>query len=322
MDGTFPFKKIFESNVYPDLDTFESSFELPITLFSEGNYKVKAIYEGKHIEHIFGVANDFIFGIDDPVSLLVSTDKAEYYPGDVVIITGKPNKLIYLEAYDVGVIQKSDSEITCGSFICGTNMGPITSILPSPSGSFVHEFTIPDSTSSIGSYEVSVDANFETKYVQFNVIENMSPVKLNTIVEKENRIADKTISILTEEKTFDSSFISPRVLSGSLITPTMGEESDVNLKVSSESGICIIGSDADCLVRESTRKPGQIYDIVDVDGMNFNVRYSGPDVRLEKFSILPESSTEFLPNSNWNVEVIKDDQVSRFYYKVTFKTLE
>jgi len=96
----------------------------------------------------------------------------------------------------------------------------------------------------------------------------------------------------------------------------------VNLKVSSESGICIIGSDADCLVRESTRKPGQIYDIVDVDGMNFNVRYSGPDVRLEKFSILPESSTEFLPNSNWNVEVIKDDQVSRFYYKVTFKTLE
>ena len=322
VDGTFPFKKIFESNVYPDLDTFESSFELPITLFSEGNYKVKAIYEGKHIEHIFGVANDFIFGIDDPVSLLVSTDKTDYHPGGVVIITGKPNKLIYLEAYDVGVIQKSDSEITCGSFVCGTNMGPITSILPSPSGSFVHEFTIPDSSSSIGLYEVSVDANFETKYVQFNVVENISPIKLNTIVEKENRIADKTISILTEEKTFDSSFISPRVLSGSLITPTRGEESSVNLKVSSESGICIIGPDVDCLVSESTRKPGQIYDVVEVDGMNLNIRYSGPDVRLEKFSILPESSTEFLPNSNWNVEVIKDDQVSRFYYKVTFKTLE
>jgi len=56
--------------------------------------------------------------------------------------------------------------------------------------------------------------------------------------------------------------------------------------------------------------------------MSLNVRYSGPDVRLEKFSILPESSIEFLPNTHWNVEIIKDDQVSRFYYKVTFKTLE
>jgi len=69
-------------------------------------------------------------------------------------------------------------------------------------------------------------------------------------------------------------------------------------------------------------KFGQIYDVVEVDGMSLNVRYSGPDVRLEKFSILPESSIEFLPNTHWNVEIIKDDQVSRFYYKVTFKTLE
>jgi len=87
-------------------------------------------------------------------------------------------------------------------------------------------------------------------------------------------------------------------------------------------GICIIGSDVDCLVSESTRKPGQIYDVVEVDGVSLNVRYSGPDVRLEKFSILPESSTAFLPDADWNVEVIKDDQVSRFYYKVTYKTLE
>jgi len=323
IDGTFPFKEIHQALVYPTHGgEFSSLFELPVTIFSEGNYKVKVIYDGKYAETVFGVANDFIFGIDDPISLLVSTDKTEYHPGDVVIITGKPNKLIYLEAYDVGVIQKSDSEITCGSFICGTNMGPITSILPSPSGSFVHEFIIPDSASSIGLYEVTVDANFETKYVQFNVVEKTPPVKLNTIVEKENRISDKTISILTEEKIFDSTFISPRVISGSLITPTRGEESNVNLKVSSDSGICIIGPDTDCLVSESTRKSGQIYDIVEVDGMNLNVRYSGSDVRLEKFSILPESSTEFLPNSNWNVEVIKDDQVSRFYYKVTFKTLE
>lgn len=323
VDGTFPFKEIHQALVYPKQGgEFSSLFELPVTIFSEGNYKVKAIYNGKYAENIFGVANDFIFGIDDPITLLVSTDKTEYHPGDVVVITGKPNKLIYLEAFDVGVIKKSDAEITCGSFICGTNVGPITSIFPSPSGSFVHEFIIPDSISAIGLYEVTVDANFETKYVQFNVVEEIFTPKSNIIIEKKNRIADTTISILTEEKTFDSSFIAPRVLSGSLITPSRGEESIVNLKVSSDSGICIIGPDVDCLVSESTRKPGQIYDVVEVDGMSFNVRYSGPDVRLEKFSILPESSTAFLPNTHWNVEIIKDDQVSRFYYKVTFKTLE
>ena len=79
---------------------------------------------------------------------------------------------------------------------------------------------------------------------------------------------------------------------------------------------------SDCLVGESTRKPGQIFEVVQVDGMNLNVRYSGPDVRLEKFSILPQSSDDFLPDANWNVEVLKDDEVSRFYYKVTYKTLQ
>ena len=130
------------------------------------------------------------------------------------------------------------------------------------------------------------------------------------------------IPILTEEKSIDDVTVAPRVISGSLITPTRSDEPNVNLKVSSVTGVCVIGPDADCLVTESTRKPGQIYDVVEVDGVSLNVRYSGPDVRLEKFSILPESDTAFLSDADWNVEVIKDEQISRFYYKVTYKTLE
>ncbi len=67
-----------------------------------------------------------MFGLDEPVSLLASTEKSEYYPGDTVVVSGKPNKLIYLEAYDVSIIKKSETEITCGSFVCGTHTGPIT----------------------------------------------------------------------------------------------------------------------------------------------------------------------------------------------------
>ena len=323
VDGTFPFKQIHEAFVYPTQGgEFSSTFELPATIFSEGLYNVRVVYDGIYSESTFSVANDFIFGIDDPVALLVSADKSEYNPGDIVVISGKPNKLIYLEAYDVSIIKKDSVEINCGSFICGTNAGPITAIQPGPSGSFVYQFEIPDNESAIGLYEASVDANFETKYVPFTVVEKSLPVKLDVIVEKQNRIPEKMISVSTEEKSVDSTSVAPRVITGSLITPTRSDESTVNLKVSSLSGICIIGPDDDCLVSESTRKPGQIYDVVEVDGMNLNVRYSGPDVRLEKFSILPESSTAFLPNADWNVEVIKDEQVSRFYYKVTYKTLE
>jgi hypothetical protein len=320
MDGSFPFHQILESSVYPDEGgNYKSNFELPITVFSEGEYKVKAIYEGLQTEHIFGVVNDFAIGIDEPVTLLVSTDKSEYYPGETVTVSGIPNKLIYLEAYEVSVIQKNDIEITCGSFICGTALGPVTSIFPSPTGSFTHHFIIPDSLSAIGRYEVTVDADFETKHIPFNVLPTP---KIDTVIEKQNRISETIIPIITEEKNIDAVSIAPRVLSGSLLTPSRGDDSSVNLRVSSVHGTCIIGPDADCLVKESTRKPGQIYDVVEVDGLSLNVRYSGSDVRLEKFSIVPESSTTFLPDITWNVDVIKDEQVSRFYYKVTYKALE
>jgi len=130
------------------------------------------------------------------------------------------------------------------------------------------------------------------------------------------------ISIQTSEKLSNGQSVQPRVLSGSMITPSKADVSKVNLQVLSESGICIIGQNSDCLVSESTRKPGQIFEVIQIDGMNLNVRYSGPDVRLEKFSILPQSSDDFLPDTNWNVEVQKDDEVSRFYYKVTYKTVQ
>jgi len=145
---------------------------------------------------------------------------------------------------------------------------------------------------------------------------------VKTIIEKVNRISDDLISINTQEKILDDQIVNPRVLSGSMMTISKDVQSIVNLQVSSESGICIIGQNSDCLVSESTRKPGQIFEVVQVDGLNLNVRYSGSDVRLEKFSVLPESSDEFLPDTNWNVKVIKDDEISRMYYKVTYKTLQ
>ena len=326
VDGKTPFKQIHEASVYPDQGgNFQSLFDLPVTIFHEGEYKVKALYSNKQTESIFTVANDFAFGSDEKLSLLLATDKPEYYPGDLVTISGKPNKLIYLEKFDVSVIQKKDGELTCGSFYCGTHLGPVTTIRPSSSGSFSHQFQIPTSPSSLGAYEITVDAGFETKSLMFNVVEKpiiLEPEKSPlTIIEKVNRILEDKISIATNEKTIDGNQVLPRVLSGSLLT-AKSDQSDVNLRISSESGVCIIGPEENCLVQDSTKKSGQIYESVSVDGVNLKVRYSGPDVYLEKFDILPESSADFLPNVTWNVDVIKDDQASRFYYKINYKILE
>ena len=277
VDGKFPYKQIHESSVYPTQGgDFTSLFELPATIFAEGSYTVKALYANTRTETTFSVVNDFTFGLDEPLSLLLFTDKSEYYPGDVVVITGKPNKLIYLEKFEISVAKKTGSEISCGSFICGKSHGPVTTIRPSSSGSFTYQFTIPSSPSAIGSYEALVDADFEAKSIKFNVVEKPKTPKLDTLIEKENRLSEDAISIFTTEKTVNDQTVAPRVISGSLITPTRGDESNVNLKVSSETGICIIGPDADCLVSESTRKPGQIYDVVEVDGSVFECKIQWP----------------------------------------------
>jgi hypothetical protein len=166
---------------------------------------------------------------------------------------------------------------------------------------------------SIPGKSSSIDEKFVNGYFTSSV---------KTIIEKVNRISDNLISIPTQEKIIDEQSVKPRVLSGSMVTVSKDNQSNVNLRVVSESGICIIGTATECLVSESTRKPGQIFEVVQISGLDLNVRYSGPDVRLEKFSISPLLSDDFLPDVNWNVEIMKDNEISRFYYKITYKTLQ
>ncbi len=239
------------------------------------------------------------------------------------MVTGKPNKLIYLEEFNVSVFKKTGQEITCGSFICGTHEGPVTTIRPSPSGSFSYQFAVPDSFDSLGKYEVTVESDFEIKKIFFDVVAPSPKEPLTqTIIEKVNSIPEREVSVNAMEKEVDGVSVGPRVLMGSLVASPRGEEPNVNLRVTSESGVCVIGPEENCLVKDSTRKPGEIYDIVQVDGTSMKVRYSGPDARVEKFSILPESSTEMLPDSTWNIEVVKDSQASRLYYKINYSVLE
>ena len=191
-------------------------------------------------------------------------------------------------------------------------------------------YKIP-SADSIGKYTVTADTHFgqiEKSFFVVNEFDTTSSIssdsssKLSKIIEKFNRIAGNEIPITLDEKSADESTLVPRVIQGSLFTSARGEESNINLRVTTSNGQCVIGPDLNCLVSESTRKPGEIYSIVSIDDVNYKIRYSGNDVRLEKFSIVPEDSNSKISIDTWNVEIIKDDQPSRFYYKVSYVALE
>ena len=227
------------------------------------------------------------------------------------------------------------SEYNCLEIECLVDVNE-TKIIPEP-GLTAHAFSwnyqLGPNSASIGKYIVSGATTIGTAEASFFVTEESSIVNTiptetpesivpNKIIEKFNRISDSNISIVLDDKQIQDSDLLPRVIQGSLFTSARGEESMVNLQISTSDGTCIIGQNVSCMVSESTRKPGEIYEIVTIDDINYKIRYTGSDVRLEKFSILPESSGTQIDIKDWNVQVIKDDQPTRFYYKISYVNLE
>ena len=323
--GDFPFKEIYNAFVYLDNGgNFKSSFSLPVSIFTDGSYKVVSVYQERRAETLFAVDNDFNIGGDAPLILLLNLDKDEYALGETVQISGRPSKLVYLENLSITIIHEDDLQITCGVFVCGRPVAP-TPLVTSPSGSFTHEYTISNSSDDIGKYQVFVDTEFGEYTSSFTVTSEPAILQVDEeqflgkrTTEKFNRIPDSFVPISVSGKTSDGVKLLPRVLQGSLLAPTRDDEANVNIKITTQDGICIIGQAAGCLVTSLTRGPGTIYQVVEIDDINYKIRYSGHDVRLEKFTILPESSSEPFPDSTWNVEVIKDEQPSRLYYKITY----
>ena len=195
---------------------------------------------------------------------------------------------------------------------------------------FFMNYKISDD-SPIGTYTVIADTHFGEIQKSFFVINESDvitpvPPTVSTmpskVIEKFNRISENKILISLDEKNVDESILLPRVIQGSLFTSARGDESKVNLEITTPSGQCVIGQNSNCLVSESTRKPGEIYSIVSIDDINYKIRYSGNDVRLEKFSIVPEDTSSKIVIDNWDIKIIKDEQPTRFYYKVSYIALE
>ena len=322
--------------VYPDSEGyFNGVFPLSAGIFSDGIYKLKANYFGYYSEQNFSVVDDSLKGGLSP-ELVLNLNDNEFIPGEIVSISGKVKNVYYYDSVSVKVETPSASvsqsncivDKQCGDGTFETNIR----VSEGTDGAIFHmNYQIPLTDSSLGKYNVIADTHFGQAKKSFFVISDsdiiepsstLSPTISKKVIEKFNRISENKIPIVLSEKSSEESTLVPRVIQGSLFTSARGEESDVNLRITTPSGQCVIGQSSDCLVNESTRKPGAIYSIGTIDDVDYKIRYSGNDVRLEKFSIVPENSTSKIDIDNWNVEIIKDEQPTRFYYKVSYVSLE
>ncbi len=320
---------------YPDNEgKFSGVFELRAGIFSTGTYLVKANYFGYYTEQTVTVIDNTLKG-GLPPKVVLTLDKSEYIPGETVRINGKIENAYYYDMVSLKVNTPDNENLNCfAGQQCGIDAERKIRVQEGVEGpTFFMNYNIPSTQNSIGTYSILADTHFGQTEIEFFVISESEVIgktspsidsdkKSNKIIEKFNRISDSIIPISLDEKSSEELTLVPRVIQGSLFTSARGEESSVNLRVNTIDGQCVIGQASDCLVSESTRKPGAIYSIVTIDDVNYKIRYSGNDVRLEKFSIVPEESGTKINIDNWNVKVEKDEQPSRFYYKVSYVTLE
>ena len=327
----------FESQVYPDADgNYEVEYNLRGGIFEAGTYSIQANYFGEEIETTIRVV-DNRYQLGGEAKISVGTDKTQYKPGEMVEITGLIENIYYFDPIGIIVNSPDQSGVNCLKMYCGdgniikkVKIGGYYTDSPNLFGT---NYKLPTGEFSLGEYTVIADTKFGQAESTFIVTENPilkstnkpveeQPTKPTKIIDKVNRISTTSIPIGIKENAGDDGSLIPRVIQGSLFTSARGEESSVNLQVSTENGSCIIGQSTDCVISESTRAPGSIYKVLKIGGIDYKVRYSGPDVRLEKFSIVPSEDNTPLKILQWDIDVIKDEQPSRFYYKISYVPLE
>jgi hypothetical protein len=316
-------KVIFNSNL--DLDkggAFKTTYDLPLTVFKDGKYKIVATYQKLRADATFEIKNDIPLGATGKTTLTIITDKEAYLPGETVYITGSTNKILYLAKLDLLVEHKKDNKIDCGTFYCGLGSKKVDISRSYENGFYSYDYKIP-ANSALGTYEVIADTEFGTFKTTFEVVDKLakkatSDVKIS---EKFNRITDPIVEVALVEQTKDDLVIAPNTLQGSMVV-SRGAEKTTNLTILADDGTCIIGQAEECLVSGPTKTKDAAYQIVTFAGLPYKVTYSGPDPILEKFSISPELDDDIIPDSAWIIQVENHVPSTKIYYEIVYKQVQ
>ena len=321
-------------------------------IYKTGTYKLYAEYLTHKVITSFKVTDPFTTS-SNKLQLFMTTDSDKYLPGQTVLITGRTSYIVSVNDVDLALGLKNDTVISEGDVISKKgNVIPKATIAFDQFGSFSYDYKIPNNA-PLGTYVIIAQVPFGSFNAYFDVVKQLPPQNIpfvtnqtqtttnvtqiisptitpstigpvqkhdqstNMFVEKITKVSDSDIPITLSEKTIGNTTYYPRQLDG-LLRVNPGNENDVSIKLSSQNGSCIIGQDLSCLVTKSTIQSGMMYQTVTVDGKSFLVGYSGAGLRLQQFSIIPASTNDVMSDGQWNVSIIKKDQVTRFYYQVTY----
>jgi len=323
-------------------------------VWKTGVYKIYAQFLTNKVQALFNVSDPFTTTSSNKLQLFLTTDTDKYLPGQTVLVTGRTSYIISLNNVDLAIGLKNDTIISEGEVASKKGaILPKATIPFDQFGSFSYDYKIPNNA-PIGSYTIVAIVPFGVYNADFNVVNQIpipnstntnqtqipptinatqplltktitpstigpiaKSVATNMLVEKFSRISDSAIPIQFTTQTKGSLTYYPRELDGLLrLNPT--DDPNVALRITSQDGTCIIGPDPNCLVTQSTVQSGSFYQTVIVHGTSLTVGYTGTGNRLQQFSILPSYENDSLPDGNWNVDIIKKDQVTRFYYQVTY----
>ena len=333
---------------------FHISVPLQPGVWKTGTYKIYSQYLAANTRTDFKVTNPFTTS-SGKLQVFMTTDHDKYLPGQTVLITGRTSYIISIDNVDIAIGKANDVIVSEGQIMSKKgNVLPHVNVPFDQTGSFTYDYTIPN-TASLGNYTVVAQVPFGVYNTLFEVVnqlpaENVPPqenatltnptsnatqnpppltivpdsigpsqkrISTSMIVEKTGKISTPLIPITLSEKSIGNKTYSPRELDG-LLRVNPGDENSVNIKVSLEDGTCIIGQDSSCKVTKSTVQGSVLYKFIKIGNQDFFIGYSGTGERIEQFSILPANVNDVIPDGQWDVEIIKKDQTSRFYYQVSY----
>ncbi len=330
-----------------------------IGVWNAGVYKIYVQYAGNTIISSFNVSDPFAATSSTGLKIYMTTDSDKYLPGQTVLVTGRTSSIISINNVDLSFGIANDTTIHEGQVVSIKGNVVSSATVPFDQfGSFSYNYKIP-SSAPLGNYTIIAQVPFGAFNAYFNVV-NQLPVNtipvinetqtppvenqtitnstspatiapytigpiqkpsktVDTFVEKMNQISESVIPVSLGAKSSGDAMYYPRELDG-LLRVNPGDVNYVGIMVSAPDGTCVIGQDSGCHVSSSTVQSGMMYQTVTIDGMQYLVGYSGTGARVQQFSIIPAHTGDVIPDGQWGVQIIKKDQVTRFYYQVTYTT--
>lgn len=332
---------------------FLTAIHLNPGVFKTDQYKAYGQYLNTRATANFQVTDPFATS-SAKLALFITTDKQNYLPGETVLMTGRTSYIISVDSVGLTVGLANDTIVKEGEVVSKSGKTLTHNTVQfDQTSSFTYDYVIPKTT-PLGNYTIAAQVPFGIFNAYFNVVNSLPeqnvtsgqnvttiipinettakptptiiPEKIGpsqkrqtatTIVEKTGKISDSSISVPLVRAEIGNQTFYPRELDG-LLRLNPSDNYNISIRVSSSDGTCVIGTDQTCKVTGSTITALSSYQIVKINDINYLIGYSGGGTRVQQFSIIPANADDVIPDGNWNVEIVKNNQISRFYYQATY----